>query len=579
MKKKQVIRTLMPFLGLYRRYFWRLSLGVVLAIVTLLASIGLLTLSGWFLAGSALAGLAGLYTFNYMLPAAGVRGAAITRTVSRYFERLVSHDATFRVLLHLRVYTFSRILPLSPGGLGRFRQADLLNRLVADVDTLDHLYLRVISPLVSALFVIVVVALGLSWLDSTLAMTLATIMLLLLVIMPPVFYRTGQPIGEALTQLRAQYRLQLTAWLQGQAELTIFGSLVAFRHRLDQLENRWLSRQREQATLSALSQSLIILSSGLTVTLILWMAANGVGGDTQPGALIALFVFASLAAFEALGPVANAFQHIGQVAASAVRVDQLMKLTPAVVFAAEGPAPASQAALTLDNVSFTYPDQPLPVLQHISLSLHPGEHIALLGKTGCGKSTLLQLLTRAWDCTEGEISLNGSPLSAWSEENLRNMMSVVPQRVHLFSDTLRENLRLAAPQASDEELAQTLQRVGLAHLLEQEGLNAWLGEGGRQLSGGEQRRVGLARALLHPAPLILLDEPTEGLDAETEQRMLQLLREHCKDKTLLVITHRLHGLESMDRLCVIDGGQLVEQGDHQTLMAQQGRYWQFHQHL
>ncbi|MFP1768959.1 heme ABC transporter ATP-binding protein/permease CydC [Lonsdalea quercina] len=579
MKKKQVIRTLMPFLGLYRRYFWRLSLGVVLAIVTLLASIGLLTLSGWFLAGSALAGLAGLYTFNYMLPAAGVRGAAITRTVSRYFERLVSHDATFRVLLHLRVYTFSRILPLSPGGLGRFRQADLLNRLVADVDTLDHLYLRVISPLVSALFVIVVVALGLSWLDSTLAMTLATIMLLLLVIMPPVFYRTGQPIGEALTQLRAQYRLQLTAWLQGQAELTIFGSLVAFRHRLDQLENRWLSRQREQATLSALSQSLIILSSGLTVTLILWMAANGVGGDTQPGALIALFVFASLAAFEALGPVANAFQHIGQVAASAVRVDQLMKLTPAVVFAAEGPAPASQAALTLDNVSFTYPDQPLPVLQHISLSLHPCEHIALLGKTGCGKSTLLQLLTRAWDCTEGEISLNGSPLSAWSEENLRNMMSVVPQRVHLFSDTLRENLRLAAPQASDEELAQTLQRVGLAHLLEQEGLNAWLGEGGRQLSGGEQRRVGLARALLHPAPLILLDEPTEGLDAETEQRMLQLLREHCKDKTLLVITHRLHGLESMDRLCVIDGGQLVEQGDHQTLMAQQGRYWQFHQHL
>lgn len=579
MKKTSVFRILMPFLGLYRRYFWRLSLGVVLAIFTLLASIGLLTLSGWFLAGSALAGLAGLYTFNYMLPAAGVRGAAITRTVSRYFERLVSHDATFRVLLHLRVFTFSRILPLSPGGLIRFRQADLLNRLVADVDTLDHLYLRVISPLVSALLVIVVVTFGLSWLDSTLAMTLATIMLLLLVILPPVFYRAGQPIGEALTQLRAQYRLQLTTWLQGQAELTIFGSLTSSRHRLDQLENRWLSRQRQQATLGALSQSLIILSSGLTVTLMLWMAANGVGGDTQPGALIALFVFASLAAFEALGPVANAFQHIGQVAASAVRVDQLMKLKPAVVFAIGGPAPSSQAALTLDNVSFTYTDQPLPVLQHISLSLQPGEHIALLGKTGCGKSTLLQLITRAWDSTEGEITLNGSPLSAWSEEHLRSMMSVVPQRVHLFSDTLRENLRLAAPQASDEELAHALQQVGLSNLLAQEGLNAWLGEGGRQLSGGEQRRIGLARALLHPAPLILLDEPTEGLDAETEQRMLQLLREHCKEKTLLVITHRLRGLENMDRLYIMDGGELIEQGDHQTLMAQQGRYWQFHQHL
>ncbi|GAB7259329.1 hypothetical protein DZS_27510 [Dickeya ananatis] len=153
----------------------------------MLASIGLLTLSGWFLAASALAGLAGLATFNYMLPAAGVRGAAILRTVSRYFERLVSHDATFRVLLHLRVFTFSRILPLSPGGLIRFRQAELLNRLVADVDTLDHLYLRVISPLISALVVIVALAYGLSFLDTSLALTLAAIMLALLVVLPLVF--------------------------------------------------------------------------------------------------------------------------------------------------------------------------------------------------------------------------------------------------------------------------------------------------------------------------------------------------------------------------------------------------------
>ncbi|MBJ7220508.1 MULTISPECIES: heme ABC transporter ATP-binding protein/permease CydC [unclassified Brenneria] len=573
------MRVLKPFLRLYRRHIWRLSLGILLAIVTLLASIGLLALSGWFLAGAALAGAAGLYTFNYMLPAAGVRGAAITRTAGRYAERLVSHDATFRVLQHLRIFTFSRILPLSPGGIARFRQADLLNRLVADVDTLDHLYLRVISPIVSALLVILIVTYGLSWLDASLALTLCAIMLSLLLILPVAFYRAGHPIGEDLTALRAQYRIQLTTWLQGQAELTVFGALSASRQRLAQLEMRWLARQQQQANLTGLSQALMILCSGLTVTLILWLAAAGIGGDTQPGALIALFVFAALAAFEALAPVTGAFQHMGQVIASAARVDQIIRQPAEITFPQQGPPLAPTASLALNRVSFTYPDQPLPVLSDISLSIRAGEHLALLGRTGCGKSTLLQLLTRAWDCAQGEIALNGLPLSAWREDELRGMMSVVPQRVHIFSATLRDNLLLADPEARDEQLKTVLKQVGLDKLLENEGLNAWLGEGGRQLSGGEQRRVGLARALLHNAPLVLLDEPTEGLDAETERRILQLLRRHCEGKTLIVITHRLYELASMDRICVMDGGRIIEQGNHQALMAQQGRYWQFHQHI
>ena len=206
---------MLPFLALYRRHSLLISLGILLAIVTLLASIGLLALSGWFTAASSLAGLAGLLTFNYMLPAAGVRGAAIFRTAGRYAERVVSHDATFRVLSHLRVFTFSKILPLTPGGVARFRRADLLNRTVADVDTLDHLYLRVISPLISAAVVIPVVTYGLSWLDPALALTLGGILLLLLLLVPPVFYRAGKPIGGQLTALRGQYRTDLTAGCRG----------------------------------------------------------------------------------------------------------------------------------------------------------------------------------------------------------------------------------------------------------------------------------------------------------------------------------------------------------------------------
>lgn len=573
------MRVLLPYLALYRRHWFRISLGIVLAIVTLLASIGLLTLSGWFLAASSLAGLAGLYTFNYMLPAAGVRGAAIARTAGRYAERVVSHDATFRVLSHLRVFTFQKIMPLSPGGIARFKQAELLNRLVADVDTLDHLYLRVISPLISAVAIIAVVTFGLSFLDVSLALTLGMIMLVLLAALPLIFYRAGHPIGQELTALRSDYRTLLTAWLQGQAELVVFGAHNRFRQAMTDIENRWMARQQQQATLAGLAQALMIAATGLTVTLMLWLAAGGIGGNSQPGALIALFVFITLAAFEALGPVAGAFQHLGQVIASATRVTQITSQTPEVSFPAQGPTSASQVTLRIEDVTFTYPEQPLPVLKNLSLTLTAGEHIALLGRTGCGKSTLLQLLTRAWDTQTGKILLNDRPLADYAESTLRQMMSVVTQRVHIFNSTLRENLLMAAPQCGDDQLCSVLEKVGLANLLDNEGLNAWLGEGGRQLSGGEQRRLGIARALLHNAPVVLLDEPTEGLDAETEQNILALLRQHCQGKTLILITHRLYGLEHMDRICVMDNGDVIEQGNHETLLAQRGRYYHFCQRL
>ena len=573
------MRALWPYLALYKRHKWLLLLGIVLAIVTLLASIGLLTLSGWFLSASAVVGVAGIYSFNYMLPAAGVRGAAIIRTAGRYFERLVSHDATFRVLQHLRVFTFSKLLPLSPAGLARFRQGELLNRVVADVDTLDHLYLRVISPLVGALVVILVVTVGLSVLDVTLALTLGGIMLLTLLVMPPLFYRAGKPAGESITRLRGQYRQHLTSWLQGQAELMLFNASDRYRQQMEKTEARWLDAQRRQAELTALSQALMLLIGGIAVIAMLWLASAGVGGDTQPGALIALFVFCALAAFEALAPVTGAFQHLGQVIASAKRITQITEQEPEVAFPQGEGQTLDRVSLRLHQVTFSYPQQPSPALEKVSLQIEAGEHIAILGRTGCGKSTLLQLLTRAWDPAEGEILLNNQPLGQFNEATLRRAMSVVPQRVHLFSATLRDNLLLASPGASDARLAQTLERVGLAKLLEDSGLNSWLGEGGRQLSGGELRRLAIARALLHDAPVMLLDEPTEGRDATTESQILDLLAEVMREKTVLMVTHRLRGLARFNQIIVMDNGKIIEQGSHAELLAEQGRYYQFKQRL
>lgn len=573
------MRALLPYLALYKCHFWLLLLGVILAIVTLLASIGLLTLSGWFLSASAVVGAAGLYSFNYMLPAAGVRGAAITRTAGRYFERLVSHDATFRVLQHLRVTTFSKLLPLSPAGLSRFRQGELLNRVVADVDTLDHLYLRVISPLVGALVVIAVVTVGLSVLDVSLALMLGGIMLATLIILPPLFYRAGKPTGESLTQLRGQYRQQLTTWLQGQAELAIFGASQRYREQMENTELSWHDAQRRQSDLTAASQAVMLLIGALAVLTMLWFASGSVGDNTQPGALIALFVFCALAAFEALAPVTGAFQHLGQVIASAVRITQITDCPPEVQFPQSPMMVPAAVNVRLQEISFSYPEQPQKALNGINLSISAGEHVAVLGRTGCGKSTLLQLLTRAWDPQHGEVLLNEVPLTHYSETALRASISMVPQRVHLFSATLRDNLLLAAPQASDEVLTEVLNRTGLEKLLDDSGLNAWLGEGGRQLSGGELRRLAIARALLHDAPLVLLDEPTEGLDAATESQILELLEEVMQGKTVLMVTHRLRGLSRFDQIIVMDNGQIIEQGNHAALMAKQGRYYQFKQRL
>ncbi len=573
------MRALLPYLALYMRHKWMLILGVVLAIVTLLASIGLLTLSGWFLSASAVAGFAGLYSFNYMLPAAGVRGTAITRTAGRYFERLVSHDATFRVLQHLRVTTFSKLLPLSPAGLARYRQGELLNRVVADVDTLDHLYLRVISPMVGALVVIVVVTLGLSLLDADIALVLGGIMLLTLCLLPPLFYRAGKPTGENLTRLRGEYRQQLTGWLQGQAELTIFGASRRYRARMENTELNWHEAQRKQSELTALSQALMLLIGGIAVMAMLWLASGGVGDNTQPGPLIALFIFCALAAFEALAPVTGAFQHLGQVVASALRITQITGQQPEVQFSTAATDVPEQLALRLADVSFAYHGQAQPALDHINLTIPAGAHVAVLGRTGCGKSTLLQLLTRAWDPAQGQILFNDTPLKEMSEPALRKTVSVVPQRVHLFSATLRDNLLLAAPGTADEVLRAMLEKVGLHKLLDDEGLNSWLGEGGRQLSGGELRRLAIARALLHNAPLMLLDEPTEGLDATTERQILDLLEKEMQGKTVLMVTHRLRGLADFDQIIVMDNGQIIEQGSHAELLAKQGRYYQFKQRL
>ena len=564
------MRALLPFLSLFKHKHARatLVLGVFLMIGGLAASISLLTLSGWFLAATAIAGTGAL--FNYFYPSASIRGLAIGRTVARYVEKIVTHDATFRVLAKLRVQVFSRIIPLSPAVLNRYRNSDLLNRLVSDVDTLDSLYLRLIAPFITAIFVILAMCIGLSFVNAPLALGLGVSLLLLVFVIPTVFYQLGKKFGDKLVHSRALYRTQFLEFIQAQAELLLFNAEDKLKDNMAKTEANWQTDQQKEANLSGFSTALSLFLNGLVIAAMLWFSSQAeFGNDEYRMAFIALFTFAALASFEILMPLGSAFLHIGQVIASAERVTDIIEQQPLVTF--NGKAEFDQNATTLieaKDLSFTYPERQNRALENLNLTIQKGKKIAILGKTGSGKSTLLQLLVRNYDANQGELFLAGKPIADYAEDTLRSQFCFLTQRVHVFSDTLRQNLQFAsAVNIPDEKMIEVLNQVGLGKLLEQEqGLDIWLGDGGRPLSGGEQRRLGLARILLNDAPILLLDEPTEGLDRETERQILHLILAHAENKTLIMVTHRLTAIEQFDELYVIDEAKLIEKGTYAELL-------------
>ena len=562
------MRALLPFLRLFKFAKLPLFLGLVLMITGLASSIGLLTTSGWFLAATAIAGLGTL--FNFFYPSASVRGLAIGRTLFRYFEKLVTHDATFRILAKLRVQVFEKIIPLSPAVLNRYRNSDLLNRLVSDVDTLDSLYLRLIAPFITAIFVILAMCIGLSFVNVPLALGLGASLLLLVFVIPTVFYQLGKKFGDKLVHSRALYRTQFLEFIQAQAELLLFNAEDKLKDNMAKTEANWQADQQKETNLSGFSTALSLFLNGLIIAAMLWFSSQAeFGNDEYRMAFIALFTFAALASFEILMPLGSAFLHIGQVIASAERVTDIIEQQPLVTF--NGKAEFDQNATTLietKDLSFTYPERQNRALENLNLTIQKGKKVAILGKTGSGKSTLLQLLVRNYDANQGQLFLAGKPIADYAEDTLRSQFCFLTQRVHVFSDTLRQNLQFAsAVNISDEKMIEVLNQVGLGKLLEQEqGLDIWLGDGGRPLSGGEQRRLGLARILLNNAPILLLDEPTEGLDRETERQILRLILAHAENKTLIMVTHRLTAIEQFDELFVIDEAKLIEKGTYAELL-------------
>ena len=534
---------LLFFLRLFKPHLFWLIGGTLLALLASVASISLLSLSGWFITASAFAGLThDLMIMNIMLPAAQIRALAITRTVARYAERVVTHEATFRLLSDIRVWFFAQLIPIALTRLASVRSGDLLNRITTDIDALDALYLRLINPFIIALFTIIGVTLFLYNYQPLLTIIVCVLLCSALII-PLLFNYLGQDSAENSVTLLNNLRLRHLDLLQGMTDLLANHAYARFVESFMKNNTRLLDTEGDNNHLMALSSALTLFLSQLTLLLTLVLLATQ---HQITGATLAMLLFTVLAVFELIQPLPNALQLLAKTTTSAKRVREFATLEHS-----DGKLNApKQFDLIFKNVSFRYHEQQTWLLKDFNLNIPHGKKIAIIGDSGVGKTSLLHLLTRHYSANQGNIILCHHKLEDYQHDELLNCFGVLSQRSQLFATTIKENILIAKPDASIEQLNAALNFAGLSEFIKQlpNGLTTWVGESGINVSGGEARRIALARLYLKNPPILLLDEPTESLDSATEQAILNALMRFSENKTLIMVTHRLIGLDGFDEI-------------------------------
>ncbi|MFO7764867.1 MAG: thiol reductant ABC exporter subunit CydC [Pelovirga sp.] len=574
------MKDLIPFLRLLRPHRDWIIWAIFFGCLTLFASIGLLALSGWFLSASAVAGLsiAAAQNFNIFTPSAGIRGFAVMRTAGRYIERLLSHEATLRLLSSLRVWFYRRIEPQAPAGLYRHRSGDLLNRIVTDIDTLDGLFIRVVLPSLVALFVAGLVSVFLWWLAPLLVLVFLLFYLTAGVFLPLLSHFLGQQTGAAIQHQLATLRANLLEDLHGMADLTIYGGWQ-YHNQARRAENEVLLKlQEKMAVIQGFNSAMLTVVAGVAALAALYVAIPPAQGGAFDGALLALIAFGILAAFEAVVPLPAAYQMLGKISSAAQRIRTIADGPVAVTFPEKPTRDILDSSVRYNNVDFRYPgNRQAAAVRAINLDIKQQTSLAIVGPSGCGKTTLAHLLTRFWDPDQGIITVGGEPLLNFSEAQLRQLVTLVSQKSHIFNATLRDNLLIGARYASDNLLWEALKKAQLDHFVAglPHQLDTWAGEGGARLSGGETRRLVLARALLKDAPIWVLDEPTEGLDNHTRRQFNQTLFANLQGKTAIFITHTTDVLERVEQVCFMEAGQIIACGDHDELLAGSERYRHF----
>jgi ATP-binding cassette subfamily C protein CydC len=524
----------------FTRHRGRLLLTVLLLWTTMLAGTALLGLSGGFLTAAALAGAAGLGSgFNFFSPSAGIRGLTMARIVSRYFEKLVGHDVTLRIARDLRVWFFRRALPLAPARLAGIRTGELLARLMSDIGEVDGLLVRAIGPLLALGGVSLVAVLSAGLIYPPAALLLAVLALAIGVGVPWLTVRGagGQERDRALH--RAQLRTQAFEGLEGAADLTALHAREDWNLRVLVAAKQLRSRDRRRRWRLVGGNALHGLCASVGLVGMLWVALRGFERGAIDAALAAALVFLTVALIELWAGIGLAWQSWLSGRVAAARLESIVDQPPGVQDATAPEAlPAQAATLQLEQVAFRWPGQARALLEGVQLTVAPGDRIAIRGDSGSGKTTLSALLLRLWDPDEGRVLYGGQDIRNVAQDAWHKQIAWLPQSAPVFAGSIADNLRLGDAQATDERLWQVLADVRLQTWAAQiGGLNAWVGENGATMSAGQARRLALARALLRGSPILLLDEPTEGLDVDTAHALLHDMVAALHGRSLVMITH------------------------------------------
>ena len=561
-------------IGFFKPHIREVLASAALGTLTIASSVALMGASAWIIA------MAALHPSVAVLQVAivGVRFFGISRGVSRYLERLVSHNLTFKILTRLRVWFYESLVPLAPARLMAFRSGDLLSRIISDIKTLEDFYIRSVAPPIVAVLVGTGTGIFLYQYQPVFGLVLGGLFLVSGLLIPLLVRWLAAKPGRVLVKERTQLSENLVDFVGGLPDLMVFGQTGDKKEGIQSLDQRYHQAQLRLARISGLNEGLLIFFGNLGMWLVLILAIPLVRSGEIPGVMLAALALITLSAFEAVQPLPQAMETLSSSLISGKRLFEVLDAEPAVVDPEVSQAFPGKVSIQAKGLAFTYPGSQIPALKEVDFEVEEGKNIALVGPSGSGKTTLGNLLLRFWGDYQGQITMGekGISLASLNQAEIRRQISVISQGDYLFRDTVRNNIALGNPGADLESIIQAAKKAQIHEMIEglPEGYETRVGERSQGFSAGEAQRITIARAVLKDAPLYLLDEPTANLDPLTEKALLDTLFGILENKTAILITHRLAGLENVDQILVLVGGEILERGTEEELLERNGYYRQ-----
>jgi ATP-binding cassette subfamily C protein CydC len=581
------MKVFIRLLGILKPQLPLMLLGALLSVITVLANISLLAVSGWFITLMAIAGTTGI-TVNYFTPAAIIRFLAIVRTAGRYAERMLTHRATFNALAQLRHYFYQQLEPLLPYYRINLRSGDLLARLQQDIDNLDNFYLRVLLPMVVALISVPIVYVVLAAFSTLVAWLLLTAFLIVVIILPAMSYFLSLTRAKDKARLESHLTEELVNGISAIKTLMVYQMGINYQRSIAKITKQYYGIRYQLVKINAALTAITFLLVHLSALVCLFILLTQLSvGEIDSKSLVAIILLI-LVSFETVSNMPLAMQLLPQSLASATRLFAIIDKEKPVDISVE---PVKHDDIQFENFTFSYPEQKTASLLDINLSIKIGEKVAIIGASGAGKSTLVNLLMGFWPTGlalssgsatgeskqtsnsrhNGRITIADVDLSLIERDSLREHIALMSQQGHLFDASIADNLRLAKHGATIEEMRDVCQRVNLIEFIDSlsAGFDTWLGSTGTGLSGGQAQRLQIAQLLLRPAKVLVLDEPTQGLDRRNEQAVMNNILSHVEQhqQSLIVISHKPLMLDNMDKIVLMEQGKVIAQGNHQQLLS------------